>query len=121
LVQKVVSILEEAQANVVRTVNHQMVIAYWLIGHEIVGALQAGKGRADYGDRLIEELAAHLAGRFKRGFSATNLRHFRAFYLAYADRQPEIQHMPSAESKRLENHGKATASRSKRAELSRNP
>jgi len=34
--ERVVSILEQARANVVRSVNNNMVIAYWLIGREIV-------------------------------------------------------------------------------------
>lgn len=33
---RVVSILEQAQSNVVRAVNTNMVHAYWLIGREIV-------------------------------------------------------------------------------------
>ena len=33
---QVVTILERARANVVRSINSQMVIAYWLMGREIV-------------------------------------------------------------------------------------
>ena len=36
-------ILDQARANVVRTVNNNMVIAYWLIGREIVLALQGAR------------------------------------------------------------------------------
>jgi hypothetical protein len=36
LFNRIAAILEEARANVVRTVNTRMVIAYWLIGREIV-------------------------------------------------------------------------------------
>lgn len=36
LFDRVVSILEEARSKVVRAVNNNMVIAYWLIGREIV-------------------------------------------------------------------------------------
>ena len=43
---RVVSILEQARGNVVRTVNTQMVYAYWSIGREIVQALQGGEERA---------------------------------------------------------------------------
>lgn len=45
---RVVSILERARANVVRAVNSNMVIAYWLIGREIVQELQRGEERAEY-------------------------------------------------------------------------
>jgi predicted nuclease of restriction endonuclease-like (RecB) superfamily len=92
LMNRVVSILDQARANVVRAVNSNMVIAYWLIGREIVQALQGGEERADYGSQLLAELSARLKQRFGRGFSVTNLRYFRLFYQAYSSRQPEIHH-----------------------------
>ena len=36
LFSRVVTILESARSNVVRSVNSNMVVAYWLIGREIV-------------------------------------------------------------------------------------
>ena len=48
---RVVSILEQAQGNVVRAVNTNMVLAYWLIGREIVQELQGGEERAAYGKK----------------------------------------------------------------------
>ena len=45
---RVVSIMEQARKNVVRAVNSNMVLAYWLIGREIVEEIQKGdksKGR----------------------------------------------------------------------------
>lgn len=98
LTDRVVSILDQARANVVRAVNSNMVIAYWLIGREIVQALQGGEDRADYGSRLLSELAAKLKQRYGRGFSVTNLRYFRLFYQAYASRSPQIHHEARDES-----------------------
>ena len=86
LFSRVVSILEQARANVVRLVNTNMVLAYWLIGQEIVLELQGGEERAEYGRQLVEGLSAQLTARFGRGFSTTNLWYFRQFYLAYQDR-----------------------------------
>lgn len=81
-----------------RTVdNCAEVIAYWLIGREVVVALQGGEDRAEYGERLLGELSEQLTKRFGRGFSATNLRYFRLFYLAFSDRTPEIHHSTSDE------------------------
>ena len=57
---RVVSILEQARGNVVRAVNTQMVLAYWLIGREIVQELQGGEERAAYGKKIIEDLSARL-------------------------------------------------------------
>lgn len=103
LFERVVAILEEARANVVRSVNNSMVIAYWHIGREIVEELQKGEERAVYGTQLIETLSEKLAKKYRRGFSTTNLRYFRTFYTTYADRAPEIRQIGSGE---LGNHEK---------------
>lgn len=92
LMGRVVAILDQARANVVRAVNSNMVIAYWLIGREIVQALQGGEDRADYGSKLLSELSAFLKKRYGRGFSVTNLKYFRLFYQTYSKRLPEIRH-----------------------------
>lgn len=83
---RVVSILEQAQGNVVRAVNTNMVLAYWLIGREIVQELQGGEERAAYGKKVVEELPARLTERYGKGFSSQVLWSFRQFYQVYADR-----------------------------------
>lgn len=97
LFDRVVSILEEARSNVLRTVNTNMVIAYWLIGREIVQAIQGGAERAKYGDKLIEQLSVQLKIKYGRGFSISNLRYFRIFFTVYSDRKPEIRQIGSGE------------------------
>lgn len=92
LFDRVVSILEQARANVVRAVNNNMVIAYWLIGREIVQELQAGDERAAYGEKVLAQLSERLHKRYGKGFSVTNLRYFRLFYQTYVERLPEIRH-----------------------------
>ncbi|MDT8389020.1 MAG: PDDEXK nuclease domain-containing protein [Lentisphaeria bacterium] len=91
LFDRVVSILEQARGNVVRTVNTNMVMAYWLIGREIVQELQDGEERAEYGKQVIEDLSIQLRTRYGKGFSTSNLWYFRQFYLAYEHRM-EIPH-----------------------------
>lgn len=83
---RVVSILETARANVVRTVNSEMVAAYWLIGREVVEEVQRGKGRAKYGKTVIDNLSVRLNERFGKGFSESNLILFRRFYLEFENR-----------------------------------
>ena len=64
LFDRVVSILEQARSNAVRAVNNNMVIAYWLIGREIVQEIRGGDERAEYGKQVIELLSkgvSHLA------------------------------------------------------------
>ena len=60
LFNRIVSILEQARGNVLRAVNTNMVLAYWLIGREIVEEVQRGKERAKYGEKVIDDLAARL-------------------------------------------------------------
>ena len=112
---RVVAILEQAQNNVVRAVNTNMVLAYWLIGREIVQDLQGGEERAAYGKQVVEMLSARLMTRYGKGFSFTNLWYFRQFYLAFQDRvriphpvggqstHSAILHQPGGESSSAEN------------------
>jgi len=81
---RVASILEQARVNVVRAVNHNMVVAYWLIGREIVMELQRGQERAGYGNRVVQDLSIRLTAVFGKGYSVENLWKFKMFYLAYA-------------------------------------
>ena len=87
---RVVSILEQARGNVVRAVNTNMVLAYWLIGREIVEALQGGEVRAAYGKKVIEDLSGRLTERYGQGFSVPNLKNFRQFFQAYPGRGASI-------------------------------
>ena len=65
------------------SVNTVMVEAYWEVGRVIVEDEQAGKGRADYGKRVLEGLAQRLAIEFGKGFDQSNLRNMRSFFLSY--------------------------------------
>jgi predicted nuclease of restriction endonuclease-like (RecB) superfamily len=85
LFNRVASILEQARNNVVRSVNSNMVLAYWLIGREIVQAVLGG-GRAEYGQRVIKTLSTQLTSRYGKGFSLPNLKNFRQFYSTYPNR-----------------------------------
>jgi hypothetical protein len=42
--------------------------------------------RADYGERIIEQLSIDLRKRHGRGFGRSNLFQIRAFHLAYRDK-----------------------------------
>ncbi|MCX6867129.1 MAG: DUF1016 N-terminal domain-containing protein [Verrucomicrobia bacterium] len=92
------SILEQARGNVVRAVNTNMVLAYWLIGREIVQEIQGGGGRAAYGRQVLDDLSRKLTKRYGAGFSETSLKYFRTFYLVYADRSIQIRHPLGDES-----------------------
>jgi predicted nuclease of restriction endonuclease-like (RecB) superfamily len=98
LFDRVVGILEQARAGVVRAVNSHMVLAYWLIGREIVQEIQGGKGRADYGQGMLADLSRKLTARYGAGFSETTLQYFRKFYQVYADRCSQIPRPVGVES-----------------------
>jgi predicted nuclease of restriction endonuclease-like (RecB) superfamily len=76
-------ILESARTNVARTVNTTQVVANWLIGREIFEEQQRGQKRAGYGERLIVDLADRLQNDYGGGYSVTNLKLFRQFFVAY--------------------------------------
>jgi predicted nuclease of restriction endonuclease-like (RecB) superfamily len=97
LFERVAAILKGAREGAVRSVNSHMVLAYWLIGREIVESLQGGDDRAEYGRTLIGNLSKRLTKRYGRGFSTTNLRYFRSFHQTYFERSPEIRHIPCGE------------------------
>ena len=90
LFERVARILESGRGRVLRTINHETVLAYWLIGREIVQALQGGEARAQYGNALIAELSKWLSERYGTGFSTAKLMNSRQFFLAYADRSVAI-------------------------------
>ena len=90
LFKRVAAILDSARAGAVRSINSQMVIAYWLTGREIVEEEQKGEKRAAYGKQVVEDLAERLTQRYGKGFSASNLWLFRQFYLSYTNRKPDI-------------------------------
>lgn len=76
------SILAQARNHAYKAVNSAMVSAYWEIGGLIVE--KQGKGeRARYGEGLIKELSRKLTLDFGKGFTTTNLKYMRQFYLAF--------------------------------------
>ena len=92
LFSDLVRVIEDARRSAARSVNAVMTATYWLVGHRIVEQEQAGEDRADYGEMIVERLAADLTAQFGRGFRRRNLFQMRAFYLAYR----EIVQAPSA-------------------------
>jgi predicted nuclease of restriction endonuclease-like (RecB) superfamily len=81
--RRVQQILTAARDRAWQSVNTAMVEAYWEIGRVIVEEEQAGKGRADYGKRILDGLSARLTAEFGKGFDPSNLRNMRAFFLTY--------------------------------------
>lgn len=84
LYKEIRSILQEARQSAYRAVNFTMVIAYWEIGKRIVEHEQGGKAKAGYGEGVLKELSQKLTADFGKGFTVTNLKYFRQFYIAFS-------------------------------------
>ena len=79
----IIHLVDSARTETVRSVNALMTATYWEIGRRIVEFEQGGEARAAYGAQLIKRLSKDLSLRYKRGFSAKNLRQMRLFYLFF--------------------------------------
>jgi predicted nuclease of restriction endonuclease-like (RecB) superfamily len=75
-----------ARQTVARGVDLVQVRTNFEIGRYIVDYEQKGKGRAAYGEEVINSLARRLTMEFGRGFSLSNLKSMRQFYIQYRSR-----------------------------------
>lgn len=87
LYSQIASVLSKSRQFVVSTVNTTMVRTYFEIGRIIVENEQNGKSRAEYGKETLKNLSERLTKDFGKGFSVTNLKQMRDFFLTYQNRQ----------------------------------
>ncbi len=80
---QVKAIINNAQQNAVRSVNHERVLMYWKIDEKIVLEEQNWKQRAEYGTYLIKNLAKELTATFGKGFSERQLETCHQFYNSF--------------------------------------
>jgi predicted nuclease of restriction endonuclease-like (RecB) superfamily len=85
LYDNVREVLDLARSKAYAAVNFAMVEAYWNIGRLIVEQ-QGGEGRAEYGVSLISKLSRRLTADYGQGFTPTNLKYMRQFYLQFQNR-----------------------------------
>lgn len=85
--QDISELLDSARKQAKTAVNLSMVYAYYEIGCQIYEEEQQGKERAEYGKYLLKELSDYLLKKFGKGFSVTNLKQMRKFYLTYVNDQ----------------------------------
>lgn len=89
-------IVRAARSMAYAAIDYAQIQANWLIGQRVVEQMQEGKERAEYGAHIIKIASVALTEEFGSGYSETNIRNFRAFYLTFSNLQ--IQQTPSAES-----------------------
>lgn len=78
---EVVRLIDAARARAVSAVNTTLIELYWNIGEYISRKIES----ADWGEGVVEQLAAHIARKHPglRGFTRPNLFRMRQFYETY--------------------------------------
>ncbi len=80
-VEDIRALILSARTTVARGVDLVQVHTNFEIGRRIVEQELKGKSRAAYGKEVMKSLADRLTGEFGKGFSQTNLKLMRLFYL----------------------------------------
>ena len=83
LVQTLIETHQFCQQQAIQSVNSSLVGRNWLFGCYIIEFEQQGEDRAQYGKRLLANLAERLKTQGIKNCSFSNLKNFRQFYQAY--------------------------------------
>lgn len=85
LFEKVSAVIEHARQMIATTINTGEVYAKYEIGRYIVEDEQQGQYRAQYGKQVLSALSERLTAAYGEGWSYSNLRQIRQFYLVYSN------------------------------------
>jgi predicted nuclease of restriction endonuclease-like (RecB) superfamily len=83
LIKEIRDLVQSARRAASRNVNILQVNTNYEIGRRIVEYEQKGSRRAEYGERVLQQLSRRLTEELGRGFSSTNLKYMRQFYIEY--------------------------------------
>ena len=86
LFENISRIINAAKSQIIKTVNTTMVSTYFEIGRIIVEHEQGGKDRAEYGKETLKELSVKLSKEFGNGFSLSNLKNMKQFFITYREK-----------------------------------
>ena len=64
LIQDIGGILEQGRKQAYKEVNNILVKTYWEVGEKIVNFEQEGSEKAEYGTKLLDDLAKDLKYKF---------------------------------------------------------
>lgn len=92
---EVMALIEAARQRAYQAVNTELVDLYWQLGAYLSKKIES----AEWGDGVVEELAASLARRYPgiRGYTRPNLFRMRQFYEAYRGNEkvsPLVRQLP---------------------------
>ncbi|TFF36946.1 PDDEXK nuclease domain-containing protein [Mucilaginibacter psychrotolerans] len=107
LIGSISTIYEEGRSKAIQAVNAGLLDTYWQIGRHIVEFEQEGVERARYGSDLLPKLSKDLSMLNGKGFSLSNIKRMRQFYIAYP-KGATVSHLLGwshyVELLKLENH-----------------
>ena len=78
LFSKICLLVENSKANIAATVNSELTVLYWQIGHLIHHDILQLK-RADYGEQIVATLSQLLTEQYGKGFNYSALTRMRNF------------------------------------------
>jgi len=78
----VASLIDGARSRAAAAVNSELVMLYWSVGKRVREEVLGGE-RAEYGKRVIKQLAARLTERYGRGWGQKSIERMVAFAEAY--------------------------------------
>lgn len=87
-------IIEEARHVAYRAINNTLTIRNWHLGERIAREELGGAQRAEYGKRVVAQLADDLTARYGKGFKSQDLYNYISFFRSF----PEISDAVSRES-----------------------
>jgi predicted nuclease of restriction endonuclease-like (RecB) superfamily len=92
---EVLAMIEDARRRAYQAVNAQLVGLYWQMGEYISRKIES----AEWGDSVVDELAAAIARRYPglRGYTRASLFRMRQFYEAYRSNEkvaPLVRQLP---------------------------
>jgi len=87
LIENIKNILSEGRKQVQKVANNILLKTNWEVGRYIVEYEQQGKIKAEYGKKLLIQLAKDIKVHIPRGYSRTTLVYVRLLYLTYPKSQ----------------------------------
>ena len=87
--EQVGNFLDSARHFAKKQLDTTIASTYYEVGRMIVEREQEGKKRAKYGQKLIKGLSDYLTKKFEKGFSVSNLKCMRQFYLVYSNQKSQ--------------------------------
>jgi len=88
--KKVGDFVATARRYAKKQMDNTVAVTNYLIGMMIVEREQQGEKRAKYGTMLIKGLSEYLTEQYGGGYSVTNLKYMRTFYLVYAQSKGQM-------------------------------